>query len=346
MIPVAVVGCGAIAYEHLAFLSSDPRIDLVAVCDRSPVTARYTAARFGARQSFTDAAEMLVRARPAVVHVLTPPASHVALALDVLGAGAHAVVEKPIALSRADAQLVLDAAARAGRTVIESQNLRFNDEVRAIERLRRDGSLGEVVSVEIAYNLDITDGKFAREFGNPTRGLPGGAVHDFLPHLAYLALHFFDYGPIDRVASFWANRAGSPHVGFDEMVAVVAIGDATSTIRFHSQAQPPAIELVVRGSRARAETNLFHPYLRVETARRPAAVSGQINHMVNAARIARAAAGNLRERIMQKTVYHGLLLMLDDFYTSIEIGRAPSIAPAHILRSAELIDNLVSGVSP
>ena len=65
---------------------------------------------------------------------------------------------------------------------------------------------------------------FAAEFANPTRGLPGGAIHDFLPHLAYLALHFFDYAEISRTAAFWSNRCGIDEIGFDSLHALARVG--------------------------------------------------------------------------------------------------------------------------
>jgi predicted dehydrogenase len=72
----AVIGCGAISESHLRFLNTRPGIDLVAVCDVSPSAGRYAVEAFGASHSFTDAEEMLAKASPEVVHVLTPPASH------------------------------------------------------------------------------------------------------------------------------------------------------------------------------------------------------------------------------------------------------------------------------
>ena len=84
----AVIGCGAISKEHLHVLGSHPRIELVGVCDRSPAASTWTASRY-ASTAFTDHRELLASARPDVVHVLTPPASHRSIAEDALVAGAH-----------------------------------------------------------------------------------------------------------------------------------------------------------------------------------------------------------------------------------------------------------------
>src|SRR4051794_5060152 len=75
----AVIGTGVISEEHLRFLSKDDRADLVGVCDLSPALARFSAERFDAEAAYTDSTVMLRNAKPDVVHVLTPPHTHVAL---------------------------------------------------------------------------------------------------------------------------------------------------------------------------------------------------------------------------------------------------------------------------
>ncbi len=70
----AVVGSGAIAREHLSFLSGrspiqpsrpvDDRILLAGVCDLSPITARYGADEFGAEGAYTDLEDELTEAEP------------------------------------------------------------------------------------------------------------------------------------------------------------------------------------------------------------------------------------------------------------------------------------------
>src|SRR5688500_17558915 len=95
----AVIGTGKISDEHLRFLAASPLASLVGVCDLSPSMARYAAMRYGCPDAYTAAAQMLAEQRPDVVHVLTPPQSHAKLATECLDAGAHVIVEKPIALN-------------------------------------------------------------------------------------------------------------------------------------------------------------------------------------------------------------------------------------------------------
>ena len=159
---VAVIGCGEISDQHLAFLSTSPLVELVAVCDLSPVAAGYAAQRFGARTATTDHRSMLSELRPQAVHVLTPPSTHEFLTRDALSAGAHVICEKPITPDGSRLGELQRLASEAGLHLLESQNVRFNDQVRRIEQHVAAGLLGDIAHVEVSICLDIaTAGKFA-----------------------------------------------------------------------------------------------------------------------------------------------------------------------------------------
>ncbi|HYF39120.1 MAG TPA: Gfo/Idh/MocA family oxidoreductase, partial [Gemmatimonadales bacterium] len=76
----ALVGCGRISTYHLAALRGIPGVEIVAVCDRDERVARECATREGIRGCYTDVEAMMLESRPDVVHLLTPPGSHLALA--------------------------------------------------------------------------------------------------------------------------------------------------------------------------------------------------------------------------------------------------------------------------
>lgn len=83
----AMIGTGRISEEHLNALRTIRSARLVAVCDLSPTVARYAADRFGVEHAYTDYRPMLADLSPGVMHVLTPPHTHVAMVTDCLNAG-------------------------------------------------------------------------------------------------------------------------------------------------------------------------------------------------------------------------------------------------------------------
>ena len=74
-----------------------------------------------------------------VVHVLTPPAAHTAVAIQAAEAGCDVLVEKPMALDVAEADRIIDAARAAGVRVVPNHNYLFKP---SIERARDDRRLG------------------------------------------------------------------------------------------------------------------------------------------------------------------------------------------------------------
>lgn len=337
----AVIGCGAISREHLSFLSTSGDVDLVAVCDLSPAIADYTASRFGAKSAYTDHQAMLVAERPEVVHVLTPPASHVRLAEDALAAGSHVLCEKPITPDTPSLRSLLATADARRRILMETQNLRFNDQFLAIEQLIRDGRLGTIVNVEVFLAIDITHSKFADpNVSSGISDLAGGAIHDFLPHMSYLLLHFFGYPEVVDVQGSWRNVSGAPQIGFDEMEAMITLPDGTAAARFSSRIQPDRFRLSVRGTEGTVETDMYQPYLRFETARGRKVLSPLLNHAVNGASLIGSSVRNLRNKVLQHTPYHGMPRMLDALYAAVRHGTAPPITALEMERTSLLVDAL------
>ena len=99
-------------------LVASPRARVTAVCSRSPEKARETAAAIGA-EPLTDYAAMLRSGSVDAVFIATPPALHRPMALAAAAAGCHIICEKPLALTLAEAQEMLQAARAAGvRTAV------------------------------------------------------------------------------------------------------------------------------------------------------------------------------------------------------------------------------------
>src|SRR3546814_18780044 len=109
-IRVAVVGAGYVANHHLAALGSVDFVELVGICDTNLEAARSMAVRHSIPLVVADLAELLEQSRPDAVHVLTPPASHAAIALAAMQPGCHFMVEKPMADSAADCEAMVATA--------------------------------------------------------------------------------------------------------------------------------------------------------------------------------------------------------------------------------------------
>jgi predicted dehydrogenase len=118
-----VWGVGVWGEKHARVYGSIPESQFIGVYDRSRERAAQVVAQFGGR--VFDTPEALL-AECEAVSVATPTVSHLEAAEKALGAGCHVLVEKPMAVTVAEADAMIAAAERAGRTLQVGQVERFN----------------------------------------------------------------------------------------------------------------------------------------------------------------------------------------------------------------------------
>lgn len=179
---IGVVGGGFMGRVHSrAARAAGGR--LVAVSTSSARTARRAAEELGF-ETATDYETMLADDRIDVVHVCTPNALHAEQTLAALAAGKHVICEKPLATSPEEAESLVSAAERAGRTGAVPFAYRYYPMVReARARLRERGSA--VLSIDAAY---LQDWMLGQDDGNWRAGPSGGASRAF----ADIGSHLFD----------------------------------------------------------------------------------------------------------------------------------------------------------
>ena len=340
----ALVGAGQIARQHLACLRELPGVDTVAVCDVSAATAQAAAERFSVPSWFTDHRSMLAEVSPDVVHVTTPPHVHYAVALDALDAGAHVVLEKPATETLAELETLLRRAGETGKLLVENQNYLFNRATREIAARIESGEFGAVIHVEVFICLGITAP------GNPiadpnlphaTLRLAGGAIADFLTHLASLA-HFF-VGPHRTAHTIWAKRSPSP-LPYDEFRALVDAERGTAVLGFSAATQPDAVWLRVYGERMQAVANLFETRLTFDRVRGGIkAMRPTLSLLEESRALRRAAFGTLWRKLSGGPgTYEGLWDLLARTYRAIEGGTEPPVPPSQVLA----VNRLVAALKP
>lgn len=123
---VAAIGVGSLGRHHArnyAEMAAEGRIEFVGVCDTNEETAESIAGTHGATR-FTDWRELI--GKTDAVSVATPTETHCEIACAFLNAGIHVLVEKPIALTLAEADMMIDAAKSSGAKLMVGQLERYN----------------------------------------------------------------------------------------------------------------------------------------------------------------------------------------------------------------------------
>ena len=178
---VAVIGCGYWGRNHVRTLSGLGV--LAAVCDEDKARAADLANEFGVASMDMDTV-LASREIDAVVLAL-PPQFHAPAALQVIRAGKHLLVEKPIALNVEDAAAVVEAAAATDLTVMTGHVLRFHPAFETLERMTLGGELGHIRYI---HSHRVGLGRFHTE---------NDALWDIAPHDLSLILALTGEEPVD-----------------------------------------------------------------------------------------------------------------------------------------------------
>ncbi|HXM57664.1 MAG TPA: Gfo/Idh/MocA family oxidoreductase [Candidatus Dormibacteraeota bacterium] len=141
MTKVAVIGAGAMGRHHLRVYRELEGTRLVGVADADADAAHRLGELHGVA-CYTDHCELLDRERPDAVSVAVPTSAHFPVVMDALAAGCHVLVEKPIASTVDEGRQMIEAAARAGRTLTVGHIERFNPAIVELRRRLDAGGLG------------------------------------------------------------------------------------------------------------------------------------------------------------------------------------------------------------
>ncbi|ANY65283.1 Predicted dehydrogenase [Paenibacillus algorifonticola] len=150
-IRVAVVGCGSISkYRHIPEYADNANVELVAFVDPIIERAEGYAEKHGGK-AFADYKTMLAEIKPDAVSVCTPNALHAPVAIAAANAGAHVLVEKPMAATDEEAAAMIEAAAKNGVKLMVGHNQRFMPPHVKAKDLLKTGIIGKVLTFRTSF---------------------------------------------------------------------------------------------------------------------------------------------------------------------------------------------------
>lgn len=143
-----IIGCGGIADFHIKAIDELEDAELVCVSSRNREKAQAVAEREKA-DWVTDYRELLARPDVEIVCVTTSSGSHGAIGADVLNAGKHLIVEKPIAMTVKEAERLVELADRNDRRLGVISNRRFEPAFQLAKKAVSEGKLGKLLLIEV-----------------------------------------------------------------------------------------------------------------------------------------------------------------------------------------------------
>ena len=150
----AVLGTGFMGRVHLEAIRRLGNVQVVALSSLEEDVAKRMAAQYGVPRVEPDYHKVLADPSIDAVHICTPNSQHFPMAHEALKTGKHVVCEKPLATSVADAQTLVDTAAKSGKRDCLNHNLRSYPVVQQIRRMCEAGELGDILVVQGTYSQD------------------------------------------------------------------------------------------------------------------------------------------------------------------------------------------------
>jgi predicted dehydrogenase len=350
MIKVAIVGCGKQADAHAAPIQEIPNCELVAACDRDELMAKQLHERFRVREYFSDVRKMLDNTRPHIVHITTPPQSHLELGKLCLDAGCHVFFEKPFTLNSGQASELLNLATEKQLKITVGHNNQFNHVSRRMRELIKQGYLGGApVHIESVWCYDLTDKIFAKALlgdkNHWVRQLPGKLLHNIISH------------GISRIAEFL--KTDSPRVvthGFyspflmsnneteimDELRVIISDNENTTAyFTFSSQIYPRIQKFRVYGSK----NSLVIDDMQQTLIKMSNNYTYYLNHVIPSVLYAKQYVSNAVHNVGKfiKRDFHfesGRKFLIESFYRSVQEDAPLPISYREILLTSKIMDSI------
>jgi predicted dehydrogenase len=245
---VAIIGYGlAGRFFHAPLIAATRGLATTTVVTSDPVRRSQVAQEHPGARVVATPAELWELGGHDLVVIAAPNEAHAPLALQAIERGISVVVDKPLAVSAAEADELVSAAEAAGVPLTVFQNRRWDSDQLTLRRLLAERRLGDVIRHESRFERwrPVADAGAWREAEAPDRG--GGQLLDLGSHLVDQALVLF--GPVTHVYAEVDARRGN--AGDDDaFLALRHAGGVISHLRASATTAAPGPRLRVLGTEA------------------------------------------------------------------------------------------------
>jgi len=229
-IKVGVVGYGGafnMGRQHLKEMQA-AGMTPVAVVEIDPARLAVATQDFPGIETYGSVDEMLAKSAVELVTVITPHNTHAALGLQIVAAGRHCVLEKPMAVTTDECDAMIAAARNTGVIVSTYHNRHWDGWILRANELFRTGAFGDIVRIDLRMGSHGRPGDWWRS----SRSISGGILYDWGVHLLEYSLQLIT-APVTEVSGYaWSGYwAGQPDAKWG---ADTNEDEAQATVRFAS----------------------------------------------------------------------------------------------------------------
>jgi predicted dehydrogenase len=319
---VVIVGAGLMGAWH-AYYVKRLGASIVGIVDKDPLKGPALA-RGQKSTFFSDLEPCLDRCSPHVVHICTPSPSHVALAKLALEAGAHVLIEKPLAPTLESTVSLLELAHQRQKMLTPVHQFPFQEGFRRL--VANAPALGD--PVRVTYEAFTAGGNGLCP--DERRRL----LLEILPHPFSLAMRLFGPTLLNSIETV------GPQTSDD-----LELSAGKSSVRFHvtlsHRGRPTRNKLSYIGTAGTAHVDLFHGFAVFESGSQTSRRKKMLQPLDLGSRLVARSAANLFTRLRRSTwAYPGLPELTRAFYDAVRNGGVSPIDEAESIEIARTVDRL------
>ena len=212
-IKFAVVGCGHIGKRHAEMIQRNEDCELVALVDVKD-KSKLGIETFNA--PFFNSIEELLKSdlEIDVVNIATPNGFHASQSLQCLEAKKHIVIEKPLALSKADAEKVIFKSLQVHKHIFAVMQNRYSPPSQWLKNILEESILGEIFMVQINCYWNRDERYYKPESWHGKKDLDGGTLFTQFSH--FIDLMYWYFGDIKNIQAKFADFNHSQITDFED----------------------------------------------------------------------------------------------------------------------------------
>ncbi len=198
-IRTAMIGYGAIGFEHGTAINAVAGLEYTLVCDRNEARLALAQQAFPNVRTCTDVMQVAENPDIDLVIISTPPNTHAALSMQMLQAGKHVVSEKPFCITAAEADDMIQIAQEHQRALTVYQCRRWDPDYLAIQQVMQQGLIGSI------FHMETFIGDYAHpcDYWHSHEPISGGVFYDW-------GSHYIDW-ILQLIAGRVVNVRGAEH---------------------------------------------------------------------------------------------------------------------------------------
>jgi predicted dehydrogenase len=256
-----IVGAGNVADLHMRAWATIPDVEIACVVDVDEGRACALARRFGVAETavrLSDAMSAGLR----FVDICTPPSAHEEAVAIAGAAGAHVLIEKPLADSPEGARRIQATGSSEGILIVPVHQMNHVEVMRRLRRLLDDGTIGHPGSVIVQWHNTPQD-SFTRDPTSWAHRHPGGRLFEALPHPMYI---LYGIGGAFEVKAAARTHVEIPWMETDNLAISVEGKRFVGAVSIGTTAAQTTFKVVVFGTEAVATADLTAHTLIIQRA--------------------------------------------------------------------------------